>query len=879
MFARKPRPILLHLVSLCFLAAVGAAPCRAQNNPVADTKAVVIAGKARFTVLTPQMIRMEWAADGQFEDRASMVFLNRRLPVPRFSTRNESEWLVLETEHLRLRYRKDGGKFDASNLIISFQLGGQKVEWNPGAEDKGNLRGTTRTLDGVRGATELEPGLLSRDGWVLVDDTARPVFDSSDWPWVVPRSAAERQDWYFLGYGRNYRQALADFTRVAGKIPLPPRFAFGVWWSRYWAYSDQEFKELVTDFQNHNIPLDVLVIDMDWHPTFGVKWWENKLDQAGHRLGWTGYSWSKLYFPDPPGFLAWADKQGLKTPLNLHPASGVQPHEDAYPEMARAMGMDPASKRYVPFDIASKKFAENYFKFLHHPLEAQGVDFWWLDWQQQHTTSLPGVNPTWWLNYVHFTDMERRGKRPILFHRWGGLGNHRYQIGFSGDTICVWESLAFQPHFTATASNVLYGYWSHDIGGHMIANLGRRPEVGKPFSPEYAELYMRWIQYGVFSPILRTHTTKDPYAERRIWAYPLKYYRPMRDAFLLRYALIPYVYSAARAAYDTGVSLVRPMYYHYPENYEAYDFKDQYMFGEDLLVAPVTAPVEGQGETVKRALWLPPGQWFEWFTGAWLSGPAVVHRPFALEEIPVYVRAGAVIPMQPEMPHTGAKPVDPLILTIVPRVAGEARVYEDEGNSPGYQRGEHTWTTIRSAPLAAGQWKIEVLPVEGKYPDMLTERGYEIRLLGTLPPKVVRARGRELSFVREEGAPGWRYDGEKATTVITLAKSKVAQKIEITVDTQVISAEQAAWLDGLPARLTRLRRALDALNTTWPQGWSPDSLLEAVQTGNRISLRPETALVELEKLHRALPALREEIRKLDVDAAARERALAFLDNM
>ena len=200
----------------------------------------------------------------------------------------------------------------------------------------------------------------------------------------------------------------------------------------------------------------------------------------------------------------------MKTSLNLHPASGIQPWEDHYPQMAKAMGIDPATQKYVPFDITDKKFAINYMNLIHHPLEKQGIDFWWLDWQQEHTTKMAGVTPTWWLNYVHFTDQQREGKRPLLFHRWGGLGNHRYQIGFSGDTVSVWDSLAFQPWFTATAANVGYAYWSHDIGGHM-------PGAVEP------ELYTRWVQFGAFSPILRTHTTKNPETERRIWAYPEPY--------------------------------------------------------------------------------------------------------------------------------------------------------------------------------------------------------------------------------------------------------------------------------------------------------------------------------------------------------------------
>lgn len=468
------------LVHLLVVTAVFGQPA----NPAANPKASVTASQVRFTVLTPQLIRMEWSKDGTFEDRASLVFVNRNLPVPGFSTREEGGWTILQTDKLVLRYKKGSGQFRADNLQVIFNINGKSVTWHPGIEDKGNLGGTIRTLDGVKGSTSLESGLLSREGWVVVDDSERPLFDGSEWSWVLPRSKDERQDWYMFAYGHDYKKALYDFTLVAGKIPMPPRFAFGFWWSRYWAYTDQEFKDLVQEFETYGVPLDVLVIDMDWHLTFNQRWHKQRLDQAGQTLGWTGYTWDRNFFPDPEAFLLWCENKGLKTPLNLHPASGIQPHEEHYPEMARAMDVDPATKKYVPFDIVDKKFARNYLDLVIRPLEKQGVDFWWLDWQQWGTTRIPGVTPTWWLNYVFFTDMERKNQnRPLLFHRWGGLGNHRYQIGFSGDVISVWESLAFQPYFTATAANVGYGYWSHDIGGHM-------PGTEPP------ELYTRWIQWG-----------------------------------------------------------------------------------------------------------------------------------------------------------------------------------------------------------------------------------------------------------------------------------------------------------------------------------------------------------------------------------------------
>ncbi len=560
-------------------------------NPVADPKAVVRAGNARFTILTPQLIRMEWAADGKFEDHASLVFLNRRLPVPNFGADRDNLGAVsIKTESLDLTYTGHG-KFTAENLTITFMLNGKKVTWHPGMPDTGNLMGTTRTLDGALGdktKDPIEPGLLSRDGWTLVDDSSRPLFDSADfsfvngegspWPWVMQRPAGDRQDWYFFGYGHDYKQALGDYTLIAGRIPLPPRFAFGAWWSRYWAYSDQELDDLVRGFRQNDVPLDVLVIDMDWHLTFGPSGaGEKPKDQSGHTMGWSGYTWNNLLFPDPAQFLKHIHEEGLKATLNLHPASGVQPWEDAYPAMARAMGIDPATKRYVPFDITNKKFATNYLNLLHHPLEKQGIDFWWLDWQQEDDTKTPGVNPTWWLNYVHFSDQAREGKRPLLFHRWGGLGNHRYQIGFSGDTISVWESLAFQPWFTATAANVGYAYWSHDIGGHMPGAVG-------------PELYTRWLQFGAFSPILRTHTTKNPDAERRIWAYPEPYSDIMRGVYHLRYAVLPYIYTEGRRTYDTGVAFLHPLYYDWPEAPEAYSNKEEYVFGVNMIVSPVVAP-------------------------------------------------------------------------------------------------------------------------------------------------------------------------------------------------------------------------------------------------------------------------------------------------
>jgi alpha-glucosidase len=838
------------------------AQVEAKADPVAEARNVVTDGNVRLTVLTSQLIRLEWAADGRFEDRPSLVFLNRRTPPVLFTKKNEGGWLVIATDHLRLRYRRGSGRFAPQNLSIALKNADSTVTWRPGTPDTANLKGTTRTLDGASGPVPLEQGLLSRDGWALVDDSERPLFDASPWPWVVQRAPGERQDWYFFGYGHDYRRALADFTRVAGKIPMPPGFAFGTWWSRYWAYTDAELQRLVEDFHRYDVPLDVLVVDMDWHNTFELRWQGQPADQAGQRLGWTGYTWDRAYFPDPDAFLGWVHQQGLKTTLNLHPASGIQPHEAQYPAMARAMGIDPATKQYVPFRIEDEHFAAAYFANVIHPLERQGVDFWWLDWQAWGNTSIPGLSPTWWLNYVFFTDMERQGlHRPLIFHRWGGLGNHRYQIGFSGDMHSTWPALAFETYFTATAANVGFGYWSHDIGGHIPG----------PVAPE---LYTRWIQFGIFSPILRTHTTKNANAERRIWAYPAEFADAMRDAFRLRYAMIPYIYTAARRAYDSGVSIVHPLYYDWPDGDQAYAFPDEYRFGEDLVVSPVVAPMDSSSALARVGLFLPPGDWVEWSSGARLSGPRAVDRTFALDELPVYVRAGAILPEQFRMERSGERPVDPLVLDVFPGDSGSARVYEDAGDSEGYRDSAYTFTPV-SQRRAGATITVAIAPVEGSFPGMLRERGYEVRLERTWPPARVTWNGADVPYRADGSAPGWRYDGDRLTAIVSLPRADVATRKELVV-TQPADAEDAL-LDGVPGRLLRLKRGMTMLETLWPADWPSDAYVTLAQTGHRITLHPDSAAAELRRFREQLPDVLRGLLQMKGDTAVIGRVLRHLD--
>ena len=819
-----------------------------EYDPIANSKAVVVSDNARFTVLTTGVIRMEWAEDGIFEDRASLVVVNRNLPVPKFKSKTKKGWLEISTKRLVLKYRVGSGMFNADNLVISFKINGEKNTWKPGQDNEGNLLGTIRTLDGFDGEImqwsgkkpiALKPGILSRDGWVLIDDSEKPVFDNSDWAWVLPRPDKQLQDMYFFAYGFDYKTALKDFTAIAGKIALPPKYAFGNWWSRYWEYTDMEFRELVEEYKIHDVPLDVLVVDMDWHLTSKPEWYKDgkKIkDQAGEGTGWTGLTWNNNYFPDPPRFLKWTEEQGLTVCMNLHPASGIQPFEDKYPEMAKALGIDPATKKYVPFDIVNKTFAKNFMDIVLQPMEKDGVDFWWLDWQQWSTTSITGVNPTFYLNYVFFSDMERRGKkRPMIFHRYGGLGNHRYQIGFSGDTYINWKSLDYQPYFTATAANVGFGFWSHDIGGHMRGE-------------STPELYTRWIQFGIFSPIFRTHCTKANYSngiERRIWAYPLDEFYIMRDAFHLRKTLFPYIYSSARYAHDTGLSMCRPMYIEYPESDLAYNYKNQYWFGNDMIISPVTKPIEENSLYVSQDIWLPEGEWIEMSSGTILEGDKTYSRAYALDEIPVFIRGGAIIPMALRSSDNSEYSTDPMGLTVYPGSSGEVSIYDDHGNTNDYKNDQFSRTDVEYSRKRRTV-TLKIAAVSGSYPGMPETRAYVIKLPLTLAPEEIKINGKSVPFDQDANINTWSYDGGDLSTIIRTASFSNTDKITIKVklpdyDNNLLSTK--------PGKIREMKKFIKFLaRNNWDKSmYSNDLMVGIAQTALRIEMDPTSASGELER--------------------------------
>lgn len=746
-------------------------------------------GSARFQVLTPTLVRLEYAADREFENRPTLTVPDRREPPPEFETRVLDGQREIRTARLVLRYRRGAGPFDRSNLRL--RIVGQGDRWirpgfptpisppaaegpplvappnpdpDPAPRTSGNLGGWYRGLDNQRGPVPLHDGLLSRDGWYLLDDSSSPLLvDEERWYRERPVHSSPYQDGYLFAYGDRYARALGDLRTLTGPAPLLPRKAFGTWFSRYQGFSDADYLRLLEKFRSHRVPLDVLVVDTDF--------------KSPH--DWNGWQWTPAFFPDPAGFLDWAHSEGLDVLLNVHPSiSDDDPGFAAADSAAgglldggdrcRYFTRDPALTCGV-WDWARRDHVASYFS-LHEPFEAIGVDSWWLDWCCDESRAVAaGLTPDTWINSLYAERRRERGRRWLPLSRigssfWdpeaampGAWAEHRNAIHFTGDTFDTWAMLDFQTRFTvAEGAGIGMPYVSHDIGSFHGDVL-----------PD--DMYVRWIQLGAFQPILRLHSDHAP---RLPWEYSGRASTIAGRFLRLRESIVPYLYTLARQAYDTGLPLARAMYLDWPRAAGAYRFDRQYMLGDELLVAPVGSP----GDPARKRVWFPPGEWVDIFTGRRQSGPAAITLSVPLERMAVFARTGAIVPSQPYAESVEAAATDPLLLDVYAGANGSFALYEDSGDGFDYQRHGFTRTPIawneakRSARLRIG-------PARGHYPGARRTRRYRVRLIGTGRPRRVTIS----SGGRERTLRNWDYDASSRELTLDTGRVRASRGARVTV--------------------------------------------------------------------------------------------------
>ena len=570
---------------------------------------------------------------------------------------------------------------------------------------KGNLNGTNDVFDCYDGSkvctgwyvSRTNQGLVSRDGWAVVDDTAATAIDPTKEPaweggqgWQSPRPyGAEYRDWMLMAHGNDYRGALKDFVAVSGPVAMMDVEAYGVWYSKYWrpGIAEADVKAIIAQYRNLSLPLSSFVLDVGWHN-------EEMKPMAPHCHGYGGYTWNRTLFPDPKAFTSWLHTTAhLKLLVNTHDYIGVDPCQRFYTHMAHELGVDPRTNATLACGWTNSSYTKALYRHALDPRtngSVSSIDWFWTDYDREPTGYMGSTKPRsgyWfqcpmddrdaspmlWSSHVHVARASTQGKRGLVLVPYGGLGHHRYPLVGSGDTPAAWSTLQVQVVQTARSANVGV-HWTHDLGGFHLDRSHTGPHNRPPGMCSWPELWLRWVQFGVFSPVFRTHC--EATCSCQPWTYMVDkvYTAAITRALQLRDALLPYLYTAAHAAACTGVTISHPLYYNHAAVEEAYKHGDQYYFGPDMMVAPVITPgtsgtpgMSGapgtagaarsdQGAsaamTTTRSVWLPPGDWVTWqqHHAALLHGPRFLNSTdsaYTLADTPVFVRAGAIVPMRP----------------------------------------------------------------------------------------------------------------------------------------------------------------------------------------------------------------------------------------
>lgn len=693
-------------------------------QPEGDPNYMICGDCYRFTLISRRILRMEYDPEGIFEDRKTQTVWNRCIKGPEFTVRETEDKIEILSELYALRYQK--GPFTPNSLTVEArnQHTNYGATWRFGQTLYGdpprhhNLFGTARTLDKADGACPLDFGLMDRSGHSLIDDSKSPIMEQDGM--LSPRREGI-QDLYYIACGHDYADTLREYYLLTGAPPMLPRYALGNWWCRWHKYTAEEYLDLMDRFHEKEIPFSVAVLDMDWHITDVP---------ASCGRGWTGHTWNRELFPEPQDFMEKLHQRGLHTALNLHPADGIQPCEEQYEAVARRMGIDPQSGFPAAFDCLDPEFMQVYWDEVLHPLEKMGTDFWWLDWQQGRTGTKPGIDPLSQLNHQMYIDNCRENRRGLLLSRYAGLGSHRYPLGFSGDTIASWDSLAFQPYFTSTASNVGFTWWSHDIGGFKAGVRDR-------------ELYIRWLQFGVFSPILRLHCTKNPFCSKEPWTYDTQTEEIAGRLFRLRHKMIPYLYTLAWNCHKHLQSNLCPVYWKYPNREEAYLAANQYFFGSELMVCPITEKSDSITGMASIKAWIPEGVWTDFETGKIYQGTKVETLSRALGHFAVLAKPGALVPMAHSAAEGTGNPQQ-MDLYIFPGESNHFTLFEDKGDGFGYDNGHMALTEIN---LDWGGDHAELtIQATGDLSILPKKRGWDIHFRGISHGKAQGIPEEQVSF-------------------------------------------------------------------------------------------------------------------------------------
>lgn len=681
------------------------------NKAIANPACVLKGDKYRISVLTERLVRLEYNAEGNFEDSPTELVWYRNFPKPEFNVINNRNNLVIETKYFSLNYVKEA-PFQGTSLNktanLRIDLMGVDKTWYYGHQEIKNFGAPVLQKNNT---ADDNPefnmrGLYSIDGFASLDDSNNYLLNARG----NCRARANKEiDIYVFMYGKDFSLALKDYYMITGYPALIPRYALGNWWSRNDTYDDNSIDDLIENFDNHRIPISVLMLDKDWHI---------RIRQNEKHLR-TGFTFNGELFKNPTELVNKIHERGIKLGVNINPIEGFYPLDAFYQTAAKYLPANPDG--VIPFNVYDAKTLDVYLKVFIHPLDNFGIDFFWVDWYDKNR-----IHELALLKHYHFYDMMRNYKRrPIVYGYNARIAAHRYPILYAGKSVVSWDTLANIPYFNGRAANIGVSWWSHDIGGYFNGT-------------EDNELYERYIQLGTFSPILKLSADAGRFYKREPWRWDVRTYAIAGEYLTLRHRLVPYLYSEAYRYYKYGIPVIQPVYYQYPELYDDKLYRNEYSFGSQFFISPITTKKDLVMNRVIHRFFLPDGTWYNFRTGKKYLGKRKQISFFRNEEYPAFVKAGAIIPMSLHSNINDTTPPKNMEIQIFPGKSNTYRLYEDDGVSDLYLQG-YSLTTLIDYNYLPNNYTVIIRPIEGKTGIVPDKRNYKIRFRNTKRSNDVQA--------------------------------------------------------------------------------------------------------------------------------------------
>lgn len=677
-----------------------------------EEKAIYKGTNYRITIITERVVRLEYSPTGKFVDAPTQLIKSRNLGYPEFRVNQDANYMEVVTKYFTLTYLKrqpfEGSKIDPmKNLKITLNSRekDRQREWYYLHPEARNMNGNMVSID-VPSNKMLNKGLYSLEGFASINDTPNKIINPDGTYAERPENSL---DIYVFMYDKDFKQALLDYYKLTGFPELIPRYALGNWWSRNTDYNDDKLDDLLNHFEKKKIPLSIVLLDNDWH-------YRNIGDKKGLR---SGFTFNKSLFPNPKETIDKFHQRNIRFGLNVNPSEGIFPHEQYYQQACKYLEVQ--NNKIILFDPLNPKLMDVYFKVFLHPLEALGVDFFWSDYSGNgNLTNL------WFNNHYMYLDSGRNpAQRSMILARCPIYAAHRYPVLYGGSSEISWEELIKLPQKYLNAANIGVSWWSHDVGG----NHG---------GIEESELYIRYLELSVFSPILRFHAARGQYYKKEPWLWDPKTQSIATDYLRLRHRLIPYLYTEAYNYTKSGTPLIQPFYYNYMWTYDDELYKNQYYFGSQLLVCPILTKKDPIMNRTVHRFFIPEGVWYDFTTGNKFPGNKKYVSFYKEEDYPVFAHAGSIIPMSNRSDYNNTGIATDMEIHIFPGVSNTYNLYDDDGVTSLYKDGYFLNTSIDYNYLK-NNYTVIFRSIDGKSGIVPPKRNYKVVFRNTKKAEDVTA--------------------------------------------------------------------------------------------------------------------------------------------